>query len=198
MRAILAFALFLVLVPTPARADSFVDIFGGLATPLGDSDWKDSVDASPKLGLRLGAFPNEIGGFVSADWTPYNTDSDGNFGVDVSAHRFRLMGGVMFHHMVSNTLVATGRGSIGADIAHASATFDFLGTHTEVSDTDVGLGLEMGVGLWFKVGGMEVGGELAIPISTHDHEGGQDRIAFKYTSYDLDLLFGVRFVSASN
>ncbi len=175
-----------------AHADSFVEIAGGITTPLGDQDWQDSVESSPKLALRLGSFPNEIGGFLSVDWTPYETDADGAWGVDVSAHRFRLMGGVMFHHPVSNTLVVTGRGSVGADIAHASARIPIF--NTEVSDTDTALGFEMGVGLFFKTGRMEIGGEAAIPIAIHDHEGGQDRIQMKYTSYDFDLMLCVRFL----
>ncbi|HEY5922752.1 MAG TPA: hypothetical protein VIV11_13825 [Kofleriaceae bacterium] len=190
MRAFVYVALVCAAV-TPARADSFVEVAGGLTTPLGDNDWEQNVESSPKVALRVGAFPNEIGGYISADWTPYDTDADGSFGVDVSAHRFRLMGGVIFHHMVSNTLVVTGRGAIGADIAHTSG--DVFGV--EFSDTDTGLGLELGVGLWFKAGKVEIGGELAIPISTHDEPGGMGEVPYEYTSYDLDLLFGVRFVS---
>ena len=191
MRAIV-YVLVVCAAVTPAQADSFVELAGGLTTPLGDDDWSNSVESSPKLALRLGAFPHEVGGFLSADWTPYETDADGGWGTEVSAHRFRLMGGVMFHHMVSNTLVVTGRGSVGADIAHAKATIPLF--NIEVSDTDTALGFEMGIGLFFKTGRMELGGEVAIPIAIHDHEGGQDRIAMQYTSYDLDILFCVRFL----
>ena len=191
MRAIVYVAAVCAAV-TPARADSFVELAGGITTPLGDDDWEANVEPSPKLALRLGAFPNEVGGFFSADWTPYESDADGTWGAEVSAHRFRLMGGVMFHHMVSNTLVVTGRGSIGADIAHANARIPIF--NIEVSDTDTALGFEMGVGLFFKTGRMELGGELAIPIAIHDHDGGQDRIEMHYTSYDLDVLFCVRFL----
>jgi hypothetical protein len=179
----------------PASADSYVELAGGFTTPLGDDDWDNAVESSPKIALRIGSFPKELGGFVSADWTPYNTDSDSAFGVDVSAHRFRLLGGVMFHHLVSNTLVVTGRGGIGADIAYAKATVNFGPIMGENSDTDVALGFEVGVGLWFKTGGMELGAELALPFSIHDHEGGNDGIDYQYTSYDLDVLFGVRFLS---
>src|SRR5689334_22501808 len=184
MRALIALAL--LVTPAIAHADTFVEIAGGLTNPLGDDDWQNTVEPSPKLALRIGAFPNEIGGFFSADWTPYNTDADGAF-VDVSAHRFRLMGGVMFHHMASNTLVVTGRGSVGADIGHASADTPI----GNFSDTDTGLAFEMGVGLFFKTGGMEIGGEAALPISTHNHQGGNGNIAMDYTTYDLDLLFCV-------
>lgn len=204
MRAIVAFSLAItaaisIAAPTPARADSFVDLFGGLSLPLGDDDWTDTVESSPKLGLRIGAVPNQIGGFLQADWTPTNTDATSTTfpggSSDISAHRFRIHAGAMFHHNISNTLVLTGRGGIGVDIAHASASVVFLGNRSEVSDTDAGLALEFGAGLFFHAGGLEIGGEVGLPIGFHDHEGGQDRIQMQWTSYDLDLLFCVRFLS---
>src|SRR5262245_50325387 len=111
-------------IATPASAESFVDLAGGLTMPMGDDDWTNLVESSPKLAVRAGAYPHEIGGFLQADWTPYNTDTTGwslpGSTGEVSAHRFRLLGGLLFHHDVSNTLAVTGRGGIGADIAHSS------------------------------------------------------------------------------
>jgi hypothetical protein len=198
MRAILCVTVLVAATPS-AHADSFVDVFAGLSNPIGDDDWSDLVDSSPKFGFRVGAFPNELGGFLQADWTPVNTEAESSTfpggSSDVSAHRFRILAGGMFHHHVSNLLIVTGRAGIGVDIARASATFEFLGTRTEVDDTDAGLGLEFGGGLFFKAGGLEVGGEIAFPMGFHDHEGGNDGIDFQYTSYDLDLMFCVRFLS---
>lgn len=192
MRAILCFAVLAVATPT-AHADSFVDLLGGISIPMGDDDWTNAAESSPKLGLRVGAVPNEIGGFVQADWTPVNTDADGAFGgaVDVSAHRFRVGVGAMFHHPISNTLVVTGRGGLGIDIARVSG--DALGF--EFSDTDVGFGLEFGGGVFFRAGNLEIGGELGIPVGIHDHDASQDDIEMKWTSYDIDLLFCARFLS---
>jgi Outer membrane protein beta-barrel domain len=197
MRVFLCVAL--LAIATPARADSFVDIFGGLSLPTADDDWTDTAESSPKLGLRLGSVPHEIGGFLQADWVPTNTDAQSatfpGGSTDISAHRFRIGAGALLHHPISNTLVVTGRGGIGIDIAHVSASYNILGATGEVSDTDVGLGLEFGAGLFFHAGNLEIGGELGIPIGFHDHDGGTDRIQMKWTSVDIDLLFCVRFLS---
>ena len=198
MRVILASAFVAtVLATAPARADSFVEVAGGVSLPLSDDNWTDAVESSPLLALRVGAFPNEIGGYVSADWMPTNTDAEGGTfpggSTDISAHRFRLMVGPLFHHAISNTLAVTGRACVGADIAYASASGTVLGASYDESETDVGLGFEFGGGVWARLGGIELGGEVAIPIGLHDDDN--DVIDFDYTSVDLQLLFGARFIS---
>lgn len=195
MRA-LASSLALLLLATPAHADSFVDIAGGLSIPMGDDDWTEVAESSPKLALRIGSLPQNIGGMLQADWTPTNTDTtSGQFpggSADISAHRFRVLLGAVFRHDISNSLAFSGRAGAGIDVAYASSSVEFLGNRTETSDSDVGLALEVGGGLWFKSGSMWIGGEVAIPIAMHDHDGDID---FQYTSYDLDVLVGVRFFS---
>lgn len=195
----LAACVAILVVTSPARAETFLDLEGGISIPMGDSDWTDSAESSPKLGLRIGAFPHEIGGFIAADWTPVNTDTQGwsvpGASGDISAHRFRLLGGAMVHHNLSNTLAVTGHAGIGTDIAHASYTVTILGNSSTRSDTDAGLAVELGAGAWFRLGSMEVGGEVNFPIGTHDHDAGNDGIGFHYTSYDLELLGGIRFLS---
>jgi hypothetical protein len=182
---------FVAVAAGPVHADSFVEVAGGISIPLSDDDWTNLVETSPKLALRAGSYPEKIGVVLSADWMPANTDADGAFGgaLDVSAHRFRLLVGPMFHHHVSNLLVAGGRAGLGADIAYAKAS-SLLG---EVSETDVGFGFELAGGVWAKVGSIEIGGEVAIPIGIHDDDN--DVIDFNYTSVDLELLFSARFTS---
>lgn len=204
MRAIVASSLAVtaavtIAAPTPARADSFVDLFGGISIPVEDEDWTDAVESSPVLGLRVGSVPNQIGGYLSADWMPTNTDAQGwnlpGTTGDISAHRFRLMVGPLFQHTVSNTLAVTGRAGIGADIAYASVSGTVFGAEFEESETDVGLGFEFAGGLWFKLGSLAIGGEVALPIAVHDDDNEQNRPDFIYTSVDLQILFGVRFSS---
>ena len=189
----------LAVAPSHVQADTFLDLEGGLTIPVGDGNWTDNADSSPKLGLRIGAFPHEIGAFIAADWTPINTDAQGWSGPlssgDISAHRFRTMGGVMFHHNVSNTIAVTGHGMVGADIAHASITISGIAGSTTQSDTNVGLGLAFGGGVWFRAGSLEVGGEVQVPVAFHSDDNKNDLIPYDYTSVDLELLGGVRFLS---
>lgn len=191
--------LAILLVPSVAAADSFFEIAGGFTAPMGDDDWDNTVESSPKLALRAGKMNKSFGGFFSADWVPENTDAmSGVFpggSTDISAHRFRLLVGPAFEAPLNRMLVFTGRLGIGADITRASAKVTFLGGSTETSDTDVGFGFEVGAGLWAKVGSMQVGGEVGIPVGYHDHAANdQGEIAMQWTSYDLDVLFGVRFL----
>ena len=194
MRAIVAFAV--LAATTPAYADSFVDIVGGISTPISDDDWENAVESSPVLGVRVGALPKEVGGYLSVEWMPTNTDAQGwsipGSQADISAHRFRIMVGPLLHHNVG-ALSVTGRAGIGADIAYASASGNVIGVEFEESETDVGLGFEFAGGLWFKLGNLELGGEVSLPVGLHDDDN--QNIDFNYTSVDLQLLFGVRFVS---
>lgn len=191
--------LAILLVPSIAAADSFFEIAGGFTAPMGDDEWNDQVESSPKLALRAGGMNNRVGGFFSADWVPENTDAmSGNFplgSTDIGGQRFRLLVGPAFEAPLNRMLVFTGRLGIGADITRASWKVTFLGSTTEGSDTDVGFGLEIGAGLWAKVGSLQLGGELGLPFGYHDHEANdQGEYAMQWTSYDLDVLFGVRFM----
>ena len=194
MRAIV-YVVVLCAAATPALADSYVGLAAGLALPMSDEQYTDTVDSSPVIGLRVGAVPNKIGGYLSFEWMPANLETDEVFGLDVTAHRFRLMVGPELHHPVSNTLSVTGRAGIGLDIAHSNVSGTILGTTVDDSETDVGLGFEFGGGLWAHVGGVHVGGEIALPVGIHDDDPDEMDYNYDYTAVDLQLLFSVRFVS---
>jgi hypothetical protein len=194
MRAIVA--LVLVTIAAPAHAESFVDIYGGISIPIADDDWTDAVESSPVIGARAGAFPKEIGGYLQVEWMPTNTDAQGwnvpGSSGNISAHRFRVMVGPLLHRNIG-ALSVTGRAGIGIDIAYARASGNIGPVSFDESETDVGLGFEFAGGLWFKLGNLEVGGELALPVGLHDDDN--NAIDFNYTSVDIQLLFGVRFLS---
>jgi hypothetical protein len=195
MRAI---ALALLLAAAPASADSFVGASGGVMIPLGDSNqgktgWSDLVSSSPKVGIRVGGVGGAgLGGMLTADWTPASYNFNSQL-VDVSAHRFRILAHVLFEKLVAPKLTVAFRLGGGIDIAHATA--DVPGD-SDPSDTDVGWAVEVGGGVWWSVGTVDVGGELALPIGGHSHQANDlGELPFDYTSYDLDLLFAVRLRS---
>lgn len=190
MRA-LAFALVLA-APLSAQADNIIELAGGFTTPVSDDQWNDYVESSPKLAVRAGTVGSKVGGLLSVDWSPLNTDDTGFGNVDVSAHRFRLQAMAVVHHRAGKIL-ASFRGGLGLDVATVSINGNFFGIQIDESDTDVGLALEVAGGIWFPVGGVEIGGELALPISFHDDGPDNDIDLEEYTSVDLDLLFAVRF-----
>jgi hypothetical protein len=187
----------LLLAAAPASADSFVGAAGGVMIPLGDSNdsntgWSDQVSSSPKVGVQVGGVGGAgLGGMVSADWTPASYNFNSQL-ADVSAHRFRILAHVLFEKLVAPKLTVAFRAGAGIDIAHASAD-TVIG---DFSDTDVGWAVEFGGGVWWSVGSLDVGGQLALPFGGHSHDANKaGEITFDYTSYDLDLLFAVRLRS---
>lgn len=189
--------LLLLAATASAHADGFVDFVGGIAAPLDDSTWTNTVDTSPKLAVRAGSLGEQFGGMLSVDWTPENLDnSGGGFGgVDASAHRFRIMVQALAHQRVAPKVHIVERAGAGIDIARGAYSFTVLGNTTDHSDINVGVGFEFGGGVWIDISDtMQLGAELAMPIGYHSHKstGQNGDIAFDYTSYDLDLLFGVR------
>ena len=77
----------------------------------------------------------------------------------------------MVHHPVTPKLVLSARVGAGVDLAHASATVTILGNTTTTSDTNAGFAFELGGGIWYDLGGVQLGGELALPIAAHSKHG---------------------------
>lgn len=197
MRAILVLVL-VAISAAPARADSFAEIVGGLSLPVGNDNWTNTVDQSPKLGVRAGAMSGEIGGMLAIDWTPETLDNNGgSFGIgatSAAAHRFRAIASAVFRHRVAPRITISARAGAGLDLAHASYEVTILNSTSSTSDTDLGYGFEFGGGVWFDVGGTQLGVELALPIGKHSKRATQTGdITFDYTSIDIDLLLGIRF-----
>ncbi len=177
-----------------ARAETFGEIEAGIANPIGDSDWTNAVGTSFKLSGKVGAtIPEGIGGALQVDWTPLNLNNDGSGVVDVSFYRFRILPTFVYHHPVAPKLSVSARVGVGIDYIHASATTTVLGTTTTSSSSDTGFAFEIGGGLWYDLGSVELGGELALPISSHSDK--DDNINF--STYDIDILVGLRFTSRS-
>ncbi|HEX4450037.1 MAG TPA: hypothetical protein VH143_04150 [Kofleriaceae bacterium] len=196
MRALVAATL--LVTASVAHADGNLELAGGISIPTGDNNWKNIADVSPKLGVRIGDFFRpDYGVMLQADWTPVSLNNSGaSFGIGdaaASAHVFRILIDFAAQHHVTEHIVISGRAGIGIDLAHASATVTIPGVFTgSRSDTDAGLAVEFGGGVWYDFGGTQVGGEIALPIGNHSAASENGSIAFQYAMYDIDLLAGVR------
>jgi hypothetical protein len=185
-----------------ARADSFLEVAGGLSIPVADDNWTNLADTSPKLGARVGGVnDNGLGGMIQADWTPVNLNYPGGgipgASIDFAGHDFRFLADFTIRHPLLPKLLLGARVGAGIDIAHESATLTIGTGSTSSSDTNLGFAFEVAGGLWYPIGDIELGGELALPISTHSKQGNatDGNYTFDYTSYSIDLLFGVRVLS---
>jgi hypothetical protein len=196
-RLALAFAVLTAASVRIAAADNFISAVGGVMLPVEDGQWTDYVDSGPKLAVRIGgAGSGNIGGMFSADWTPITEDNEGFAGLDITSNRFRLLVSVFADRKMGPKLTAQVRAGAGIDIAYVHVTGD-LGPFGRVdnSDSDVGLALEVAGGLWFQAGeGLQVGGELALPLGFHGDRDENNIMLEEYSSLDIDLLFGLRFM----
>jgi hypothetical protein len=198
-------ALTLVVMTTAgnAHADTFGELLAGISLPFDDSNWTNTANSSPDFSFRGGVItPEGIGGMLQLDWTPVNLDNSGGSvgGVadsNIAAHRFRLLANFVYQHHILPKLVGSARVGVGLDIAHASATVTVLGNTSNTSDTDTAFAFELGGGLWYDLGDVQVGGEIAMPVSAHGKhgDGTNGNYSFDYTSYDINLLLGVRLFS---
>jgi len=180
------------LVTASARADSVFDVLGGLAAPIADDNWTKTIDTSGKLAIHAGGTTSNtatsFGGMLGLDWTPAKTGSSGGF-ASYSLNRFRALVSGFGLFRVGSRLMLEARAGVGIDLTYTQATV--LGSSS--SDTEVGVAVEVGGGAWFDVGSIDIGGEVALPISIHSQHT-FDGIPFpSYTSVDIDLLLGVRF-----
>jgi len=198
MRALIL-SLAVLVVPARVSAESWVEVAGGVMLPAGDDDWENYVEAGPKLAVRVGGTGSNggrSGALVSADWTPINNDDNGwGNAVEVSSDRFRVLVGAFTDLLVGPKLTATIRVGAGIDISHVNVRTNLGPFSGEASDTDPGFALEAGGGLWFDVGSVQVGGEIALPVGFHADGKDNDIDLADYMSYDIDLLFGVRLIS---
>jgi hypothetical protein len=177
------------LVAGPAHADAFGEVEAGVANPIGNGDWTNLAATSFKLDGRLGfTIPQGIGAALQLDWTPLNLNGKPPQGVDVSAYRLRLLPTFVYHHSIAPKLGLSARVGVGIDYIHESGSLMVLGTTTTSTSSDTAFAFELGGGLWYDVGAVELGGELALPISSHSNKDNAN-----YSSFDIDILIGVRF-----
>jgi hypothetical protein len=195
MRALVA--AILLVTAGAAHADGNLELAGGVSIPAGDSNWENIAKTSPKLGVRIGDFfTQDLGVMLQADWTPVSLNNSGAaFGIGeaaFAAHVFRVLIDFAGQHHVTEHIVLSGRAGIGIDIAHASGSISVGGVSGSRADTDVGLAVEFGGGVWYDFGGTQVGGEIAVPIGNHSAASENGSFAFQYAMWDVDILAGVR------
>ena len=190
--------LVLLVVSGPARAGGFAEVGVGVMVPAADDDWTNYVDPAPKVFARGGFIKNAIGGMLSVDWTPINADRDAIPVIgtlDISSNRFRILGNIVVHAKIGAKLTASGRFGIGIDILQISATYRLGMFETTTDDSDSGLALEPGGGIWYQVGeSLHIGGELGLPMSFHSYDMSNDIQLNDFTSLDIDLLFNLRYI----
>ncbi len=177
---------------TPAGAEAFVIVGGGLMVPLGDEDWTDIVESSPTFLARAGggrkiSARSRMMFEASFELTPLTTAYEDNDLFRFEANRFRVLLGGRLEQLVARGVLLAVRGGVGIDHLRGEVSVPALPGNPSEEETDTGLALELGIGPWFSAGSVLIGFELALPFALHD----EDNLDFRTT--DLELLAGVRF-----
>ncbi len=171
-----------------ARAGGFAEGVVGIGSPIGDTDYDNGFDASPKLGVRVGSWLRDqdhvlFGIELAADLT--FLDGPNIPLVDESYHRVRALGGLRLAYDVGHNVRVTGRMDLGIDYTRYAATSTI--TNDTSTSSDLGLAIDPSLALQVRLGSGSFGVQLGLPIGTHNGSGNDALI--NYNSYDLDVLF---------
>lgn len=195
MKLLLAvLATCLVLQTAPARADVYLMVGAGGLLPTGDADWQDAIDSSATFGLRAGVARRTGRGArlafeAAVEYAPLSPANELTF-LEVELDRYRLLGGVRYELLLTRGALL----SLHAGLGLARLSIDVTGPLGSGSDTDTGLALDLGAGLWFGVSrSVLLGVDLSLPTGFHEDSNDEDNTELDLRTTDLALTFGVRF-----
>jgi hypothetical protein len=163
----------LLVVPRSAEAGpahAFAEVFAGLAIPHGDAGHEETVNRSPKIGLRAGGLVRVldrgrtelfVGLEAGADYTSF--DETDRFD-DVALSRLRVLGGGRVAVLHGRSLAFI-RGGVGVD----RITADFSGLlETLCGDPTVsGRAVEGGLGAGRRFGHVVLGAQIGVSVGDH-------------------------------
>jgi opacity protein-like surface antigen len=184
------------------RGTSYAELVAGIAMPLGEDDYENLIDNSPKFGVRIGWLglgrDSRAGLELGLDYTPVDNDVDELPGVEADVGRLRVLAGARIAWRLQAGSALFVRGGVGVDHVSAELTGGALGISVTAEGESTGLALEAGAGVMFAVSrSAYLGLQLAIPVAIHDDEpdADDDLLDLDYTGYDLDGLvtLGTRF-----
>jgi hypothetical protein len=187
-------ALISLIAAGAAHAEGFIIIGGGASFPVGDADWEQTVESSPTLVVRGGGGRRTgqrsrlfIEG--SFEYTPLTTNLDSAL-LQLDLSQYRALIGVRLESAIARGALVALRAGLGMDHLRAEVSSPLLpGSST---DTDTGVALDVGGGVWFTAGPVMLGVELALPIGFHDDQDANGaNLDFRNTA--LSLLAGARF-----
>lgn len=175
------------------HADAYVMFSAGGLLPVGDADWEDSIDSSLTLGARAGVASKAGRGArlafeATLEYAPLSPDFASSL-FDVELSRYRLLGGVRYETLVTRGAVL----SLHAGLGFAHLAIDVTGPLGQGSDTDNGLALDLGAGLWFGVSRTALlGVDVSLPTGFHEDNDPDDDAELDLRTTELALTFGAR------
>ncbi|MEP6861478.1 MAG: hypothetical protein ABJE66_12695 [Deltaproteobacteria bacterium] len=186
-----------------AHADDFAsfELAAGGHLPVGDSAWKSATTGSPALfggvAWHLGEHFGVLGSGEALDPLGLVSPS-GTY--KLSILRLRFLAHAFYEDEVVPHLTLAVRFGIGLDTMFVNWDMPTGGNASYRSEQISALAFEPAAGLWYDAGiGVQVGGEVAIPISTaRDSQIIGSKAAgvpASFASYEFAVLAGIRITS---
>ena len=185
------------LVPVAARAGSagLAEAGVGLALPVADSSYRQDFDASPSLwlaGVYLPPLDNRfLGVELGFEYTPYKDEFKAQNGASTDFSRVRLELGARYLRDLAPDLTGFARALAGVDMISWTQTGHFGSATYSDDDTHLGVALELGAGVLYRLGPVTVGAQLALPIGIHHQTVYDGGIAIDRDAFDVELRLTV-------
>lgn len=187
-----------------AHADGFAsfELAAGGHVPLGDATWTHASSPSPGVFGAVGWHLDEHFGVLGSGAAIDQYGLVGPSGTyKPTMWRLRFLAHAFYEAEVVPHLTVVARMGIGLDEMLLNWDQPSGGNASFRSEQTSSLALEPGAGVWWDAGiGLQIGGELAIPISTARTSkliGAQyiESMGPPFATYDLAVLAGIRITS---
>lgn len=175
-----------------ARAEAYLMFSGGGLLPTGDADWEDFIDSSLTFGARAGVANRTGRGARLAfeavlEYAPLSPESVPLFEVELD--RYRLLGAVRYEMLVARGALLSMHAGLG--VAHLE--MEVTSPIGQGSDSDSGLAMDLGAGLWFGVSRTALlGVDVSLPTAFHEDDNPDDNAELDLRTTELALTFGAR------
>jgi opacity protein-like surface antigen len=194
------------LLPAVASATErgYLEVGGGGALPVADGTYRDEFGAGPSLWAAAVLNPRNPPTYawmapfaveMSFDWTFIGEDRGGEVEtLSVDFNRYRLLLAGRYHRTIRDGLIAFARAGAGVEILAWDQRGKIGGIQTSDSDAHLGVALELGAGVRYRMGAIDLGGQLALPMALHQHETYGQGIEVDHFGIDLAARFTVGIV----
>jgi hypothetical protein len=195
--AALAALGFLVVAPAAARASAggLAEAGVGLAVPVADSSYRHDFDPSPSLwlaGVYLPPLDNRFLGIeMGFEYTPYKDEFVARNGASTDFTRVRLELGARYLRSLTPDLTGFARALAGVDMISWTQTGKIGPVPYNDDDTHLGLALELGAGVLYRLGPITVGAQLALPVGIHHQTVYDGGVAIDRDAFDVELRLTV-------
>jgi hypothetical protein len=162
----------------------------GVVVPVAGTSYRQEFDVSPSLWLAGVYLPpyegRNLGVEMGIEYTPYQDEYRAYNGASTDFSRVRAQLGARYLRTLAPDLTGFARALAGVDMVSWTQRGKIGVAYTD-DDTHLGVALEFGAGVLYRVGPITVGGQLAVPIGIHRQTIYDMGVAIDRDAFDLEL-----------